>query len=455
MLAIGNLADAAIGVGGSTIVSGLVLSPTSPATLSVEVGPGSIYTREEIDSVAYGSLGTNTTQFVIKQGINLGYTTFTLTPPVTSGYTQLYLIQAQLQETDIDPVALNYYNSTPPYTPFVGPGGSGTPQNTVRTCVVALQLISSGTPYPTGTDPSATSGAVPGVTSGWVGLYLIPVNNGQTQITTVTGLNYPGSPFLPQKLSVQRLKLTGSVTVPVSVTGSDSWVQPTPFTPFHTLQHAVNYLSNSLDFNGRGGTITLGAGTFAGAEILGTFLGQQGPITIQGAGSSNTTLTALNSYCINAQAGAEIALSAMTIDAVTDQYGISSNGGAIVNVGSDVKFAGSGGAIAHIAAGAAGQVNAPSGYSVSAGGTAHIQAYPNANINLDGSIAFSGTPAFSVATLLVNFGYLNINGVTWSGSATGMKYLVALNGVLDNGGGGGSGVPGSSDGGTLTGGQVN
>ena len=457
MIGLGYLAAAALGDG--ILVDGLALTPASPPSMVVTVGPGSIYALEQVDAMSYGSLGTDTTQNVVKQGVTLNGTPFTLTAPGTSGTTQLYLIEAQFEEVDGGSTVLPYYNSTNPAQPYSGPGNTGAPNNTVRTSIVGLQLVSTGVAYPTGSDPSATSGAVPPVDEGWVGLYLIPVNNGQTAITAenLVGTLYPGAPFPPQKISTARQRLSAPVTAPVSATGSDSWVQPTPFTPFATLQHAVNYFSNGLDFNGQPGTITLGAGTFAGAEILGTFLGQQAALTISGAGSANTTLTGINANALELQGGAQVLLDGISISAtgstVFQGIGIVADGGSNANIGSDVKFLAC--SRMHMQVNAGGSINGILGYSISGGAEIHLDAEVNGSIGLTGTITAVGTPNFSTAFANADSGIIRTTGLVISGAMTGPAWSVTENGVLSTGNGGttltGAGL---SSGSTASGGQV-
>jgi hypothetical protein len=371
----------------------------------------------------------------------------------------LYLIEAELQETDTGSTVLPYYNSTNPNQPYSGPGNSGNPQNTLRTCVVGLQLVSTGVPFPTGTDPSATSGAVPPVDAGWTGLYLIPVNNGQTAITNTNllGTLYPGAPFPPQKISTARQRVSASVVAPVSATGSDSWVQPTPFTPFATLQHAVNYLSNNIDFNGHNGTITLGAGTFSGAEVLGTFLGQSGNIVIAGAGSANTTLTGINANGIQLEAGAQVEISGMSISATGTGIGqgvcASCQGASFLTIGSDVKVLGA--ASCHFYSDTGGQIQG-SAYGIDGSAPIHWNSQSGGSFQIKGgTLTVVGNPNFTTAFAVADYGAIKCQGTVLSGSCTGTAWIVTENGLLSTGDSGALlTAAGLTSGSTASGGQV-
>jgi hypothetical protein len=191
LVAIGSLVQAVIGSG--TIVDGLSCQPTSPASLSVTVGAGSITQLGPVDSLAYGSLAADTTDQIVKMGINLAPSTFTLSAPATPGESVIYLIEATFSETDATPVVLPYVNAANPAQPYSGPSNSGAAQNTQRIERVQLQL-KAGAAANTGTETA------PAIDSGWSGLYLITVNNGQSAITAANIAVHPASPFVNFKL---------------------------------------------------------------------------------------------------------------------------------------------------------------------------------------------------------------------------------------------------------------
>ncbi|KAA0685992.1 hypothetical protein DTW90_34460 [Neorhizobium sp. P12A] len=185
---VGWLAESLIGTSIATV--GLAVTPTVPASLQVNVAPGAIYSLQTVDSSAYGSLGTDTNQFV-KQGIFSSSTTLpAITPPGTVGQSQNFLVQVAFSETDSNPVVLPYYNASNPSVAWSGPNNSGTAQNTVRkdSCVVQLK---AGTPATTG------SQTTPAPDAGFVGIYVITVANGATTITSGNISLLATAPFFP------------------------------------------------------------------------------------------------------------------------------------------------------------------------------------------------------------------------------------------------------------------
>ena len=209
MIGLGALAAAAFGSG--TLVDGLAGTQTTVASMTINIGPGSILSLQEVDATAYGSLGTNTNALV-KQGVNLTTTTFTLTAPGTSGQSINYLVEAAFSEVDGTPVVLPYVNPASPSSPYSGPSNSGTAQNTIRAQTVALSL-KAGAAATTGTQTT------PATDTGYVPLYVITVAYGQTTITTAQITVAPSAPFIAAKIpaistyGVTVLTPSGSTTV--------------------------------------------------------------------------------------------------------------------------------------------------------------------------------------------------------------------------------------------------
>ncbi|WP_210420169.1 hypothetical protein [Aquisphaera giovannonii] len=191
MVALGLLAQAVLGT--NTVADGLACTPTTPASLSVLVGPGSIYSVANLEATAYGSLPADTTDQIVKQGIVLGNTTFNCPAPVTSGQSVVYLVQAQYQDTDGGSTVLPYYNASNPAVPYSGPSNSGNPQNTIRKGVCFLSL-KTGVAATTGTQTTPTPDA------GYVGLYAITVANGQTTVTSGNIKQLATAPIIGKKL---------------------------------------------------------------------------------------------------------------------------------------------------------------------------------------------------------------------------------------------------------------
>ena len=191
MMAVGFLTQAVLGTG--PLFDGLACGPTTPASMQVVVGPGSMVSLQTVDATAYGSLAADPLDALVKLGINLVSTTFTLTAPASAGQSIDYLIEAAFLEADSNPVVLPYYNAANPAVPYTGPTNSGVAQNTQRAQRVQLQL-KAGMAANTGTQTP------PPVDAGWTGLYVATVAYGQTTVTAPNISIYAGAPFIGAKL---------------------------------------------------------------------------------------------------------------------------------------------------------------------------------------------------------------------------------------------------------------
>ena len=218
MIGLGYLAQAVLGQ--NTIADGLVCNPTSPPSLTITVGPGSLSQLTTIDTLPYGSLPADTTDPLLKIGVNAASTTFSLLAPTTTGQSANYLVEASFLESDVNPLVLPYYNAANPAQPYSGAANSGIAQNTMRIQRVQLQL-KAGAPALTGQQQT------PPVDAGWVGLYIVTVSYGQTQILASNVSLSSSAPFLTWKLpqlrpgfasGVQSFTTSANFTVPPGVT---------------------------------------------------------------------------------------------------------------------------------------------------------------------------------------------------------------------------------------------
>jgi len=200
-------------LGSGTVVSGLACLPTSPtADLHVTVGVGSIYQMDPTDAVAYGDLGVDNNN-IMKQGLLQQPVVLSITPPGTAGFSQVFLVQAILNDVDSGQMVLSYYNSADPPHPYSGPANSGTSNFTTRTvqCVIALK---AGVAASTGTQ------VAPSPDAGYVGLYNITVANGQTQITSPSIVLRPTAPFFPTLPAIPGAVLNGNYVYAGQDTGA-------------------------------------------------------------------------------------------------------------------------------------------------------------------------------------------------------------------------------------------
>ncbi|GGY07035.1 gp53-like domain-containing protein [Paludibacterium paludis] len=175
--------------GGGPAVAGFACTPTAPASLQVNIAPGSIYTLQPLEATAWSTMGADTGHTTVKQGLQPEITALTITPPAVVGMAINYLVQVAYQDQDINPMVLPYYNSQNPNQPFTGQGNNGQSQATARDGVAVVSLKA-------GIAAASGSQQTPAPDSGNVGLWVITVLNGQTTVTNQNIAPYPNVPYL-------------------------------------------------------------------------------------------------------------------------------------------------------------------------------------------------------------------------------------------------------------------
>jgi len=200
MTAVSRLAKTILATGNSnaTLACDLSCTPVSPGGLSVDVGPGAIYSYENLDSTAYGVLpaDTNPDHKLFKQGINFDPVNFPTPAPVVNGDSIIYLIQASFSTTDVNDVSRPYFNSTDPNDPIFNNNFD------TREDSVALSL-KSGTSAPSPTPPTPDAGKIP--------LYYVTVTYGQTVIISGNITIATNAPFITEGL-MNKISAVGAVT---------------------------------------------------------------------------------------------------------------------------------------------------------------------------------------------------------------------------------------------------
>ncbi len=219
---LGYLVQAALGTG--TSVVGLAGAQTTSPSMTITIGPGAIFSSQTVDATAYGDLGTDANT-VMKQGILKAAASLTLTAPTTSGYSQVYLIEAAYQDVDGGATVLPYYNSSNPSAPYSGPANAGTSNYTVRqgSCIITLKA---------GTAAATGSQTTPSTDPGYVALYTVTVANGQTAITTAQIITATGAPFVPYNLN----NIPAYPTTTHAFTSSTSWTVPGGITSIKSIK---------------------------------------------------------------------------------------------------------------------------------------------------------------------------------------------------------------------------
>lgn len=193
LVGVSKLAEAILGNG--PVLSGLACTPTAPASLSVNIGPGQIYAVAPLDASAFSSLPADTTHQVVKQGLLLDGISLNCPAPSGSGQSICYLVQIAFQEQDRNPVMLPYYNASNPAQAWTGPNNNSQAQNTQRAgmCIVSVK---AGAAAATGLQQS------PAVDAGCVPAWVVTVASGQSVIATANIAQAPSAPFIGNTLTM-------------------------------------------------------------------------------------------------------------------------------------------------------------------------------------------------------------------------------------------------------------
>ncbi len=382
MIGIGFLAQATLGK--STIVDGLACAPTSPPSLTISIGPGSITQFCAVDTTAYGSIAADTSDAIVKMGINVGSTLFALTAPISVGQSVNYIIEAAFLESDTDPVVLPYYNAVNPAQTFSGPTNSGAAQNTVRTQTVQLQ-VKAGVPANTGSQVN------PAADAGWFGLYQIVLQYGQTEIGPTNISVLPSAPFIGWKLpslapgfgsGVQSFLNGGVFNVPSGVTQVEVEVWG---------GGAGTYASVAGLPSGGGS-----GGGYARRRVTGLAPGQAVAVTVGRGGAAGTTSGAAAGAGGASSFGSFVSASGGNLNylaSVTQpQNGATPSG---VGIGGDVNFNGSAGQAGILNQGGMGGA-APFGGSQNSGTLGNSGMFPGGGASGAGTGA-NGTAPFDGA----------------------------------------------------------
>jgi hypothetical protein len=377
MIALGYLAQAVLGT--NTVIDGLACTATSPPSMTVAVGPGSIFQLSVVDGLSYGSLPADTTDPLVKCGINIASSSFTLTAPSTSGQSINYLIQATLQESDTSPIVLPYYNAANPAQPYSGPNNAGTAQNTLRTQRAELQL-KSGAPANTGTQTT------PPVDNGWIGLYAITVTYGQTAVSSgITSLIT--APFLSWKLPSLRPGFGSGVLTFLS---SSIFVVPAGVAQVEVEVWgggAGAFASTTISPSGGGA-----GGGYARKRVTGLTPGQSIAVTVGAGGVAGTTTGGFATPGGTSSFGPYVSATGGCLNSLatpsSPQNGATPGGN---GVGGDVNLYGSAGQAAVINQGGLGGA-APMGGTQNSGTNAMPGVFPGGGAAGAGTGANSATP---------------------------------------------------------------
>jgi hypothetical protein len=220
---------------------------------------------------------------------------------------------------------------------------------------------------------------------------------------------------------------------------------------FATLQKAADVVFGSLDLGSHDVVIQVGDGTYsAGVTVSAPRLGT-GMVTFRGnAGSpGNVVISVAGDGCFQADGAASFAVEDMELRTAGGGHCLTALGGAQIRF-ANLRFGPAAGA--HMRAELAGMVEATGDYQIVGGATQHHNCGLGGFLRVTGrAVTLTGTPAFTTFAAAATGSQLNLIGNTYTGAATGKRYVAALNAVIVAGGA--AYLPGSISGEVSSGGQ--
>jgi len=260
-----------------------------------------------------------------------------------------------------------------------------------------------------------------------------------------------------------RKRLKADLNLYVSVTGNDSHDGLTSGTAFATMQHAWNQIVETIDMSGFNIVVHVAAGNHTqGLAAQGSPVGFGIGNSITFAGDPGANLNTANQHCFTAQNGTQLNISGFAMTASGSVSGtpscliIAGPGSSITFTPGNMIFGGAAGSQIWASGGT---ITINTGYTVNGNGQAHFNATTSGIILFAGTahaITVSGSPTFSTAfASAFTGGNIEVfpSQVTFTGAATGTRYVADMGGIIWTNGAGANFFPGSVAGTTGRGGQ--
>lgn len=255
-----------------------------------------------------------------------------------------------------------------------------------------------------------------------------------------------------------RERLTAARTYYVRTDGSDSnnGLANTSGGAFLTIQKAVDVICGTLDLSTYDVTISVGDGTRTTTTTLKNYLSGGGTVLIVGNTSTpaNCLISVTSGNCFtSALLCSSYDISGFKLATTTSGYGMLVSSASAYITFKNIDFGAC--ASGHIVASGPVSVGASGNYSITGSAPWHIGALSGGSVSINSlTVTIAGTPNFSTAFCLgQTTGIVVASANTYTGSATGSRYNISLNAVVNTGGGGANYFPGNSAGTTATGGQ--
>ncbi len=245
------------------------------------------------------------------------------------------------------------------------------------------------------------------------------------------------------RFSGAREVLTANRTYYVATTGADTNNGLASGSAFLTIQKAIDVACNSIDAGPYDVTIQVATGTYTGQVKLRSYLGS-GTFSLLGDTSTpanviiNPTSPAQGASILGFNVGLWV-FGGFDVRCTTAGALFWLRGATILRINHPIICGATPSANVQFQLEDNGHVNCYSNYSITSGAFAHYFATNVAAFTIHASVTctVTGTPAFDRFAWAVDAGFLAMVGMTFSGSATGTRFVVASGGMIDTGEGAG------------------
>jgi hypothetical protein len=199
---------------------------------------------------------------------------------------------------------------------------------------------------------------------------------------------------------------------------------------FATLQAAIDYIYRTFDGGGRLGDVLIqiypAGGNYAGFIVSGPLPGG-GVLRINGSGGT-ANIVGTSTNAMTASDNAAVVISNCKLTTVTSGAGIFASNGANVVMGVGMDF---GTCVAsQLDASAGATIASSAAYTITGGATSHMHARNVGLIAVSHAVTLTSTPAFSAYFAGVSFGFIELIGASFIGTATGPQFVAHYGGVI-------------------------
>jgi hypothetical protein len=225
---------------------------------------------------------------------------------------------------------------------------------------------------------------------------------------------------------------------------------------FLTIQKAYDVIAGTLDLGGRVATIQIGDGTYtAGLAATNPIVG--GTLVMNGnaATPANVVISTTSTDAVAIKCPAIVTVQNLEVRTTASGSGwLAQGGGAHIRFGVGVRFGACAGF--HMRAVSQGYIeNSAQNYSIVGAAPYHQQATVSSVLDFQSAtVTITGAPAFSTAFIVCDVcSAASMYNMTYSGSATGVRYGATMGSSIQTYGGGANYFPGNAAGSTASGGQ--